>query len=219
MGGVGTVIGLDLSRARSVVALGAHCDDIAIGAGGTLLQLCRSGAVERVDALVLTGAGTVREAEERAALTAICGDVPVTVEVHGFCDGRVPADWRDAKAAVSRFAKAHPADLVLAPQPADAHQDHGALAEFTGQEFRDHLVLGYEILKLESDLPPVNVHVPVTETILADKIALLHEHYPSQVGHDWFDDEAFRGLARVRGVQCHERWAEGFVASKVVLHA
>ncbi|MGW3731243.1 PIG-L family deacetylase, partial [Streptomyces sp. NPDC000851] len=38
-----------------IVAVGAHCDDIAIGAGGTLLTLCRARPGIRVDALVLSG--------------------------------------------------------------------------------------------------------------------------------------------------------------------
>jgi LmbE family N-acetylglucosaminyl deacetylase len=207
---------LQLSRLNHLVLLAAHCDDIAIGAGATVLQLCRRFPGLRVSALVLTGAGTVREDEERAALAAFCPGAELSVEVHGFLDGRVPAQWREAKAAVSGLAKAGPADLVLAPQPGDAHQDHRALAEFATQEFRDHLIAGYEILKLESDLPQVTSYVPADAETVATKVALLHEHYPSQVDHDWFDPEAFTGLMRVRGAQCHAHYAEGFVVPKAV---
>ena len=52
------VIGLRPGRLGGVVALGAHCDDIAIGAGGTLLTLCADRPGLRVDALVLSGGGT-----------------------------------------------------------------------------------------------------------------------------------------------------------------
>ncbi len=34
------------------------------------------------------------------------------------------------------------------------------------------------------------------------KVELLHEHFPSQKGRDWWDDEVFLGLARLRGMEC-----------------
>jgi hypothetical protein len=36
-------------------------------------------------------------------------------------------------------------------------------------------------------------------------------------GRGWFDDEAFLGLMRVRGVQCRARYAEAFTVEKSVL--
>ena len=48
-------------------------------------------------------------------------------------------------------------------------------------------------------------------------IRLLHEHYPSQVSRAWFDDEAFSGLARIRGVQAGVRYAEGFHLTRALL--
>ena len=54
-------------RLDRMLLLGAHCDDIAIGAGGALLELCRAHPGVTVTALVLTGGGSLREEEERAA--------------------------------------------------------------------------------------------------------------------------------------------------------
>ena len=61
------VIRLGAGPLDRIVAVGAHCDDIAIGAGGTLLTICSARPGTRVDALVLSGGGGEREAEERAA--------------------------------------------------------------------------------------------------------------------------------------------------------
>ncbi|MBV8932316.1 MAG: PIG-L family deacetylase, partial [Kutzneria sp.] len=49
------------------------------------------------------------------------------------------------------------------------------------------------------------------------KAGLLHEHYPSQQGRDWFDRETFLGIARLRGVQCRVQHAEAYFVDKVVL--
>lgn len=89
------------------------------------------------------------------------------------------------------------------------------VAEIAPTVFRDHLVLGYEILKWESDLPVTTVYQPLERAALDHKVSVLHECYPSQAGHDWFDDEAFRGLARIRGAQCHAPYAEAFVVAKM----
>ncbi|MGH3994307.1 MAG: PIG-L deacetylase family protein, partial [Pseudonocardiaceae bacterium] len=94
------MIGLRATRPDRIAALGAHCDDIAIGAGGTLLAICAARPGIRVDALVLSGGGTKREDEERAALAAFCPRADVRLDVLKLPDGRLPAHWEEAKAAV-----------------------------------------------------------------------------------------------------------------------
>ncbi|MGP3917555.1 PIG-L deacetylase family protein [Nonomuraea sp. 10N515B] len=204
-------------RCEKIALLGAHCDDIPIGAGGTLLELCRARPGVRVRALVLSGAGTEREAEERAALAAFCPKAELDVTVLDLPDGRIPAHWERAKDAVRELRAGMSPDLVLAPARHDAHQDHRGLADLAPQVFRDAPILGYEIVKWESDLAQPNVFVPLTAEVVSDKVDLLHTHYPSQISRGWFDAEVFRGLARLRGVQCGERYAEGFHADKLVV--
>ncbi len=202
-----------------VLLLGAHCDDIAIGAGGAVLTLCRARPGLRVTALVLTGGGTDREAEERLALAAFCPKADLEVTVLDLPDGRVPAYWERAKSALEELRGRCDPDLILAPTPHDAHQDHRELAGLVPTSFRDHLVLGYEILKWDSDLAQPQAYLPLDGEVLDEKVALLHEHYGSQHGRSWFDAETFTGLARLRGVQCHARHAEAFHMSKFVLGA
>ncbi|MCW0213932.1 MAG: PIG-L family deacetylase [Pseudonocardia sp.] len=204
-------------RLDRMLLLGAHCDDIAIGSGGSLLELCRAHPGVRVTAMVLTGGGSLREEEERAALAAFCPGAQLEVVVHDMPDGRVPTRWERAKQAVEELRGLGEPDLILAPSPHDAHQDHRALAEIVPTVFRDHLTLGYEILKWEGDLTQPTIYLPLAEPVLREKVAKLHEHYGSQRDRNWFDAETFAGLARIRGVQCHARYAEAFHASKLVL--
>ncbi|MGH3906608.1 MAG: PIG-L deacetylase family protein [Pseudonocardiaceae bacterium] len=206
-------------RLEHLLVLGAHCDDVAIGAGGTLLTLCRANPGLRVTALVLVGAGTGREAEERMALAAFCPKAELEVTVLDLPDGRVPAQWGQAKEALEKLRPRCDPDLVLAPSMHDAHQDHRELAHLVPTVFRDHLVLGYEILKWDGDLAQPQAYLPLADEVLAEKSALLHQHYPSQRGRNWFDTDAFGGLARIRGVQCQARYAEAFHVSKFVISA
>lgn len=200
-----------------IAVLGAHCDDIAIGMGATLLTLARANPDLRVHALVLCGAGTAREAEERAALAAFCPGADVAVTLLDLPDGRTPAHWDQVKNGLAEFRRSCEPQLVFSTHRNDAHQDHRLLAELTPTEFRDHLILGYEILKWESDTPSPNIFHPVATTTAEEKVRLLQKYYPSQAGRDWFDEHAFLGLSRLRGVQCRSPHAEAFITEKSVL--
>lgn len=201
----------------SVVVLGAHCDDIAIGAGGTLLALCQANPGVRVDALVLSGGGTDREGEERTALRAFCPGADLDVTVHKLPDGRLPAYWDEAKNALEELRGRTSPDVLLAPRTDDAHQDHRGLAQLVPTAFRDHLVLGYEIVKWDADLGRPNAYQPLSVELAEKKVSLLQQHYASQRHRPWYDREAFLGLARIRGIECQERYAEAFFVTKLTL--
>ena len=211
------MIRLSAGRPDRVVAVGAHCDDIAIGAGGTLLTLCRARPGLRVDALVLTGGGTEREQEERAALAAFCPGADLRLTVHKLPDGRLPAHWEEAKSAVEELRLQSDPDLVIAPRADDAHQDHRLVGELAATVWRDALVLHYEIPKWDGDMGRPAAYVPVPEELARRKVELLDRHYPSQRGHDWWDPEVFLGLMRLRGMECRERYAEAYVLRKAVV--
>ncbi|WP_410639708.1 PIG-L deacetylase family protein [Amycolatopsis sp. lyj-346] len=211
------MIGLRPDRLGSVVALGAHCDDIAIGAGGTLLALCASRPGLRVDALVLTGGGTPREDEERAALAAFCPGADVEVTVLKLRDGRFPTHWEEAKDALEDLRRRTDPDVILAPRTDDAHQDHRGLAKLVPTTFRNHLTLGYEIVKWDGDLGRPSVYQPLTDELAEAKVRLLQEHYASQRHRPWYDREAFLGLARIRGIEAAAKYAEAFFVKKLTL--
>lgn len=201
-----------------IVAVGAHCDDIAIGAGGTLLTVCLARPGVRVDALVLSGGGGEREREERAALAAFCPGADLRLTVLKLPDGRMPAHWEEAKAAVEELRERTEPELVLSPRTDDAHQDHRGLAKLMTTAFRDHLVLRYEIVKWDGDLGRPTAYQPLSEDVAEEKVRLLQEHYPSQRHRPWYDREAFLGLARIRGIECHARYAEAFDVAKLTLN-
>ena len=211
------MIGLRPGRLSSVVALGAHCDDIAIGAGGTLLTLCSNHPGLRVDALILSGGGTPREDEERAALAAFCPGAELDVTVLKMPDGRLPSHWEEAKNSLEELRRRTDPDLILAPRTDDAHQDHRGLAKLVPTVYRDHLALGYEIVKWDGDLGSPSVYQPLDDEVAEDKVRLLQEHYASQRHRPWYDREAFLGLARIRGIESSAKYAEAFFVKKLQL--
>ncbi|WP_342660675.1 hypothetical protein Rruber_01015 [Rhodococcus ruber] len=204
---------------KEVAVLGAHCDDIAIGIGGTLLTLAgRATQPLRVRAFVLSGEDSRREIEERHALAALCPGADVELTVLDVPDGRAPAYWDAIKTALESFRHTCEPEVVFTPQRGDAHQDHRLLAELVPTVFRNHLVLGYEILKWEADTPRPVLYHPLTREVAEEKVRILLKHYPSQLDHDWFDEQSFLGLSRLRGVQCRRPHAEAFVVEKATVH-
>ncbi|MFC9994988.1 PIG-L deacetylase family protein [Nocardia sp. NPDC127526] len=202
---------------REIALLAAHCDDLAIGMGGTLLTLAAAVPGVRIRALVLSGAGTERAREEQAALESFCPGADLDLRILDVPDGYAPAHWERVKDAVAALRRGGHAEVVFAPQRGDAHQDHRLLAELAPTEFRDHLLLGYEILKWENDTPQPTVFHPLAEGVAEHKAALLLKHYPSQRHRDWFDEQSFLALTRLRGVQCRATHAEAFLLDKATL--
>jgi LmbE family N-acetylglucosaminyl deacetylase len=206
------VLKFSLPSHLDVICLGAHPDDIEIGCGGTLMALAETGL--SLTNVVLTGS-PARAAEASNAATAIRSDAKVVQR--DLPDGRLPAAYSDVKEILEDVARDTRADLVLAPRPDDAHQDHRMLGTLASTVWRDHLLLHYEIPKWDGNLGPVTHYVPLSSEQARSKVRLLDASYPSQRSREWWDEETFLGLMRLRGVECRSRFAEGFVAAKTVL--
>jgi LmbE family N-acetylglucosaminyl deacetylase len=191
-----------------IVALGAHCDDIVIAAGGTLHRLVVEHPGSSVQWIVGSG-NEIRQAEEREAAAAFAAMATVDLHLLSFEENLFPTQFDLIKREIAKHV-AKPADLVLAPRLSDRHQDHRIIAEIAHQTWRDHPIWMYEIAKWEGDLSTPNVYVRLSAEELARKVELATRCYRSQLDKTWFDDEVFRGLARLRGVECNERYAEGF---------
>jgi LmbE family N-acetylglucosaminyl deacetylase len=207
---------LNLAGVRSVVALGAHPDDIEIAAGGTLLSLAQNNPGVRVHYVLLTGVPS-RRAEAQAAAAAFLPGASVTFGLYELPDGRLPAHWAEVKEILHAESSRLTADLVLSPWTGDAHQDHRVVAEQVPTVFRDQLVLQYEIPKWDGDLGRPNLYLPLSDEVARRKVELLHASFPSQKARDWWDDEVFLGLARLRGMECRSRYAEAFHCHKAVV--
>lgn len=204
----------------SVLCLGAHSDDIEIGAGATLLGMLERKVDLDVHWSVLSG-GDKREAEARASAAEFLKDAAsAQVEVMGFEDGFFPEQSHEIKKWFELLKQKVRPDLILTHRQHDAHQDHREVCRLTWNTFRNHCILEYEIPKWDGDIGQPNAYVPLSAATLQRKIDLLIAHFGSQRSKQWFDDETFRGLARLRGMECHapERYAEAFFGRKLVLN-
>ena len=203
---------------RHVLAIGCHADDLEIGCGGMLLALLRERPDIEVTWVVLGGAGARGDEARASAEEFLSGAASAEVLVHGFRDAFMPYHAEAVKEAFEGLKRVEP-DLVLTHTRDDRHQDHRIACELTWNTFRDHLILEYEIPKWDGDLGRPNLYVPLDEDIVARKLEHVLRHFPSQATKHWYDEETFRGIMRLRGLECAapSRYAEAFYAAKVAV--
>jgi LmbE family N-acetylglucosaminyl deacetylase len=203
----------------SVLCIGAHSDDIEIGIGATMLGMIARGVRLDVQWYVLSGGGE-RETEAKAsAADFLAGAANSYIEVMSFRDGFFPEQGERIKSWFEELKERPSPDLIFTHRRDDAHQDHREVCRLTWNTFRHHCILEYEIPKWDGDIAQPNLYSPVSAQLLDRKIELLGAHFGSQRSKHWFDTEVFRGLARLRGMECRapERYAEAFFARKFVI--
>jgi len=209
----------DGSSPLDILCLGAHSDDIEIGAGGTLLRLLGERPGSRVHWVVLS-ATPERAAEARASAAAFLADAgEADVRVADFRENFFPYIAADVKEYISELGRQLDPDVIFAHRRQDEHQDHRTVGELVWNTWRDHTILEYEIPKYEGDLGRPNLYVPLADTVAERKVTLLSEHFGSQADKPWFRPATFRGLMAVRAVECNAAsgYAEAFHARKIMI--
>ena len=205
--------------AIAVLCLGAHSDDIEIGAGGTILSWIEMGVKLHVCWCVLSAPGQRAAEAEASAAGFLSGAASARIEIGRFRDGFFPYQGTDIKAWMEGLKHRVSPDVIFTHRRDDAHQDHREISQLTWNTFRDHLILEYEIPKWDGDLGRSNLYWALTEEVFNRKLDLLRAAFASQRSRDWFSADVFRGLARLRGMECRapHSYAEAFVARKVLL--
>ena len=207
------------SSLRHLLCIGAHCDDIEIGCGGTVLRLLERHPELHVDWVVLTST-PARAAEARASAAGFLqGARTRNIVIREFRDGFLPWVGSELKNCFEELKHGMTPDVILTHHRGDFHQDHRLTGELTWNTWRDHLILEYEIPKYDGDLGRPNAFVPLTEAVVRRKLDLILNSFKSQASKAWFTADTFRALLRLRGVEANapDGLAEAFFAPKVCL--
>jgi LmbE family N-acetylglucosaminyl deacetylase len=202
-----------------VLCLGAHCDDIEIGCGGTIIELSRRNPALEVFWAVF-GSNPVREQEARAGAARFLDGVPkTTVRVGTHRDGFFPSEWVAIKEECEAIRREFEPDVVFTHFRDDRHQDHRILSDLAWNTFRDHFILEYEVMKYDGDLGSPNMFMQLSDDVAGEKVRAVMECYPSQHGKHWFMEETFTALMRLRAIECGGGaiYAEAFYSRKGIL--
>lgn len=201
-----------------ILCVGAHCDDIEIGCGGTILRLleCHPGSIVRW--VVFTSGGERAAEAEASARLFLERAGESRVEIHSFRDTFLPYTAAEVKDCFNSLKETGP-DVVFTHYREDLHQDHRFLNELTWSAFRSNLVLEYEVPKYDGDLGRPSLYVPLDASLVRRKVGYIVDSFRSQSGRHWFTEDVFLSLMRLRGIECAgaERYAEAFYCRKAVL--
>jgi LmbE family N-acetylglucosaminyl deacetylase len=200
----------------NMLCLGAHCDDVEIGCGGTILRLVEQFPQAHVRWVVFSS-NEARAAEARqAAERFLAGVASHEVDVMAFRDGFFPWQGAEIKERFEQLKTAFSPDLIFTHYGRDSHQDHRVISDLTWNTWRNHMILEYEIPKYDGDLGSPNFFVQISDEQRRRKIEILKECFPSQAGKAWFSEETFYGLMRIRRMECNSAtgFAEAFYSRK-----
>lgn len=211
---------IDPTRVHNLLCLGAHCDDIEIGCGGTVLRLLQANPAMRVRWVVFGAADSVRRDEAgRAAATLLVGARDSRVDLLDFRDAYMQFDGVRLKDQFELIKREFSPDLILTHHDDDRHQDHRTISQLTWNTWRNHPIFEYEIFKYDGDLSRPGVFVPLDREHCQKKVSTIIRSFESQRGKHWFTDDVFWSLMRLRGVECNSPsgFAEAFHARKLVV--
>jgi len=207
----------DLST-KKILCLGAHCDDIEIGCGGTILKLARTIKNTSVHWVVFSSDDRRAKEALKSANDFLRDVKEKNIVIKRFKNSFFPYCGAEIKEYFEQLKQDFRPDLIFTHYRNDLHQDHRVICELTWNTFRDHLILEYEIPKYDGDLGSPNFFVHLEEILCRAKTEKILKYFKSQSDKEWFTEDTFFSLLRLRGVESNapEKFAEGFYCRKMV---
>ncbi len=198
-----------------VLCLGAHSDDIEIGAGGTILKLIDEYQIEEITWVVFSS-NEIRKKEAILSAEKFLTEISnKNIIVKDFRDGFLPFHAIEVKEFFEELKKSGTPDIIFTHYRNDRHQDHRLISDLTWNTWRSHFILEYEIPKYDGDLGNPNFYVQLEDAHISKRNQILLETFVSQAGKHWFDDATFKALARIRGMESATLFAEAFYSRKL----
>ncbi len=205
-----------MNSMRRVLVLAPHTDDAELGCGGTIARLLRN----RVDIFVAAfstaeeslppGAAPSRLQDEFLAAMQTLGIPRNHTFVFGYPVRRLSYYRQELLEELVKLRSEINPTMVFLPSASDLHQDHQVLNAEGLRCFKDMTIWGYE-------LPWNNIGFPAQAFVTLERCDLQAkwdalQAYKSQfeLARPYFCWEFIEGLARVRGVQVKNPYAEAF---------
>jgi len=191
-----------------VLCVGAHCDDIEVGCGGTILHHMDQGDI--VVCLVMSG--SVKRTREAIEAGKTLGVRRNNYYVKHFADTMIPSSLEAIKTIEEVIERTRP-DRVYTHTIKDTHQDHRNTGLATLSAARNVS----QILFYQSALPKSwafnpNYYVDISKHI--DRKIQAIKLFKSQLDKWYMRHEVLRSMAAFRGVEIGTSYAEAFEVYK-----
>lgn len=206
----------DVPKFGPVLVLAPHTDDAELGCGASIARLVDAGvdvhivAFSTAEASLPPGSHPDRLHHEFLRATETLGLTADHLVVYKYPVRELTYHRQEVLEALIKLRRELKPEVVFLPAGTDLHQDHQVVHLEGLRAFKDLTVWGYEL--------PWN-HVTFSAQAFI-KLKLEHlerkwtalQCYASQLelGRPYFSREFIEGLARVRGTQVQEQFAEAF---------
>jgi LmbE family N-acetylglucosaminyl deacetylase len=200
---------------EKLLFIGAHPDDIEIGAGALLAHV--AGQAE-VRCLTLSDnqknpqLGNV--VEEHFQSMKVLGVSRQSVLVRNFETRNFARDRQQILEFLYELNTSYRPAIVFTHSQADMHQDHGVVTMETLRAFRGTTVLGFDVLRSSHGFFP-HFLVQVSEQDVARKIEAL-SMYKTYADKYYFSPEVTRSALIRHGALAEVPFAEGFDILRIV---
>jgi len=204
-----------------VLVLSPHTDDGELGCGGTIAKFAEKrreifyAALSSCERSVPEGfPDNILRIEVRKA-TAVLGIESKNLLLYDFPVREFPEHRQDILETLIRLREELEPEMVFVPSLRDLHQDHRTVAEEALRAFRQCTILGYE-QPWNNITFNTSAFVALQERHLELKLRAL-DCYESQRHRKYLTHEFIRSLAKTRGTQIGEEYAEVFEVIRWIL--
>jgi len=211
---------IDINRDIKIMCLGAHCDDIEIGCGGTMLSILNKYRHAEVYWVVFSS-DPMRENEARSSADIFLESADVkTIEVRNFRNGYFPYAGNEIKDYFENFKVKYSPDIIFTHYSKDFHQDHRIISELTWNTFRNNFILEYEIPKYDGDFGTPNFFVSLESYVCNTKVNTILNCFKTQGDKHWLTEDLLYSTLRIRGMECCSltNYAEAFYCRKAIIN-
>lgn len=204
---------------KRILCISAHMDDIEFGCGGLVKSL-----EDKAEIFLLilskdrkSSKGVVqeiRDLEEQFCSSSFLGVKKENIFFVEGVPGQLFPEYRqqilEEMYRVDALINPH---FIFVPSRNDVHQDHRTVYNSSLKAFKRKTIIAYEIVNSTEKFSP-SMFVEISEESLNAKINAI-SCYKSQNNSvvttgDYFDADAIKGLARIRGARVGARYAEAF---------
>ncbi len=200
---------------KKVLFLGAHPDDIEIGAGALLHRV-----VKQTDALCVTLSDNQKNPDlknvknEHLRSMQVLGVPPERVVFGPFTTRVFPHERQELLEYLLKLRREFQPDLIFTHSKQDVHQDHLTVADEALRAFRGITVLGFDVVRSSYGFFP-HFLVEVTEEDVNKKIEALAQ-YETYRDKYYFNSELTRSIMVRHGALAERPFAEGFDILRIV---
>lgn len=208
------------SNIKKVLVLAPHTDDGEFGCGGTIAKLIEGGAEVHYIAFSACEQSVPSEfpsdilITEVIEATKVLGIKKENLHILKYNVRKFNYKRQEILDDIIIFKNKINPDLVFIPSLNDIHQDHATIAIEAVRAFKFTNLLSYEMPWNNFSFSTTNFFV-LSENQIQTKVSALKK-YKSQKHRPYASEEFIRALARTRGVQIGEQYAEVFEVIRLI---